>query len=406
MKRILLILSAMLLVSLLLSSCKKEEDNPFAHPERVEEKDSGLPRVYVKTPGNTAITSKEEWMEGATIRLVSPDGQETDLGTTNIKGRGNSTWTYPKKPYALKLDKEASILGMTTEKRWDLLANYIDRTDMRNAISFEVAHKTKSLDWTPHGEFVELYLNEVWQGNYYLCEHIKIDKNRLNLQKGGYLLELDTAFDEEYKFRSGLLDLPVQIKDWKGGDMTEERIAGITSEFNEIEALLVSEERESNGWQDLVDMDSFIDWWFVYELVQCGEPMHPKSCYMYRDNEGKLKAGPVWDFDWGTFRSGGEVTKFRIQNALFYKYLFSDSSFVKRVKEKWMESKNDFLAVTSFMEKTAEKIQISVDKDKTKWVMTTTVNKDEELSFEDAVATMKNNYVKHWEWMDSQISAL
>lgn len=397
---------ALLLASVLLSSCKKEEENPFAHPARVEEQDSGLPHLCINTPGNAAITSKEEWMEGATISLVFADGRETKLGTTKIKGRGNSTWKYPKKPYALKLDEDASLLGMPAEKRWDLLANYIDRTDMRNAVSFEVAHKTKSLDWTPHGEFVELYLNEVRQGNYYLCEHIKIDKNRLNLQKGGYLLELDTNYDEEFKFRSDSLDLPVMIKDWKGDDMTEERAAEIASEFNEIEALLVSDDRENNGWQNLVDMDSFIDWWFVYELVQCGEPKHPKSSYMYRDKGGKLKAGPVWDFDWGTFRSGGEVTIFRIKDALFYKYMFQDPSFVKRVKEKWTESKASFLSVTGFIDKTAQKIKVSVDKDKTKWAITTTVNKDEELSFDDAVATMKNNYVKHLEWMDSQISAL
>ncbi|MBQ6283698.1 MAG: hypothetical protein IJK70_02765, partial [Bacteroidales bacterium] len=76
------------------------------------------------------------------------------------------------------------------------------------------------------------------------------------------------------------------------------------------------------------------------------------------------------------------------------------------VKEKWTESKASFLSVTGFIDKTAQKIKVSVDKDKTKWAITTTVNKDEELSFDDAVATMKNNYVKHLEWMDSQISAL
>ena len=120
------------------------------------------------------------------------------------------------------------------------------------------------------------------------------------------------------------------------------RLIGIRAEFNEIEAKLVSDDITASGWQDYLDMDTFIDWWFVHELVQCGEPGHPKSSYMYRDKGGKLKAGPVWDFDWGTFRSS-EVHQFRIKKAIFYGYLFQDPAFVKRVKEKWKESRTDFL---------------------------------------------------------------
>jgi len=400
------LVSSILLAVFLLYSCSKEEESPFAHPARVEEEDSGLPHLCVNTPSGMVINSKEEWVESATVSLISADGKSTYLGLAKIKGRGNSTWNYPKKPYALKFNEDISLLGMPAEKRWDLLANYIDRTDMRNAVAFEIASKTQSLEWTPSGEFVEFYLNGLWLGNYYLCEHIKIDKERVNLHNGGYLLELDVNYDEDFKFKSDSLGLPVQIKDWKGEEMTEEWMGEIEAEFNEIEALLVSDDRETDGWQELVDMDTFIDWWFVYELVQCGEPGHPKSSYMYRDKGGKLKAGPVWDFDWGTFRSGGEVTRFRDKDAIFYKYLFKDPSFVQRVKEKWTRSKSDFLSVTSFIDKTAERIKISVDKDKTKWPMTTTTNKDESLSFDEAVSTLKNNYIKHWEWMDKQISAL
>lgn len=403
MKKKLLILAP---VFFLLFACTEKEDDPYTHPKREETKDSGLPHLCIDTPSRKDITSKKDWMTGASVSLTSASGEVTKLGTAQVKGRGNSTWTYPKKPYAVKLDAEAIVCGMPAETRWDLLANYIDRTDMRNAIGFELARRTKSLEWTPHGEFVELYLNSVWMGNYFLCEHIKIDKNRLDLKNGGYILELDTNFDEEFKFKSEKLNLPVQVKDWKGDDMTAARLAEIQTEFNRIEALIVSDSRATDGWQELVDMDSFIDWWFVYELVQCGESNHPKSCYMYHDKDGKLKAGPVWDFDWGTFRSGSEVTHFRNKSSIFYSYLFKDPSFVKRLKEKWGESKASFLSVTDFIDKTAKNISISVEQDKKKWPMTTTTNKDESMSFDEAVSTMKSNYKKHWEWMDQQISAL
>ena len=394
-----------LLVLPLLFSCGKEEESPSTHPAVEEPKEAVLPELNINLPQGQEINSKTVWVENATASLVSENGNITELGGAKIKGRGNSTWNYPKKPYALKLDKDASLLGMPAGKRWDLLANYIDRTEIRNAVAFEVANKTKSLEWTPKGRFVKLYINMIYHGVYYLCEHIKIDKNRLNLHEGGYLLELDVYYDEDFKFKSDSLGLPVQIKDWKGGEMTEERLSGIEKEFNEIESLIISEDRATNGWQNLVDMDTFIDWWFAYELSECGEPSGPKSSYMYRDKGGKLKAGPVWDFDWGTFRSGADVTHFRIKKAIFYKYLFQDPSFVKRVKEKWSESKSDFLSITGFIDEIAENVKGHVDRDKSKWPMTTTINYDESMSFEEAVATMKSNYKKHWEWMDKEINA-
>ena len=79
-------------------------------------RNTGLPVVRIKTP--FAVTSKENWMEGATLRIELPDGTVDYEGPMSIRGRGNSTWNYPKKPYALKLDEKAKILSMPSHKRW------------------------------------------------------------------------------------------------------------------------------------------------------------------------------------------------------------------------------------------------------------------------------------------------
>ena len=76
---------------------------------------------------------------------------------------------------------------MPKHKRWVLLANWMDRTLLRNDVAFEMARRV--MDWAPRGQFVELYLNGVHQGNYYLCEQIKVDKNRVNID------ELDKKMD-------------------------------------------------------------------------------------------------------------------------------------------------------------------------------------------------------------------
>lgn len=175
----------------------------------VEVRYSGLPVVFVETPDRSEIPSKfEDWLSDTRIKVYNPDWSVDLDMTTGIRGRGNSTWAYPKKPYALKLDSKSKVLGMREHKRWVLLANWMDRTLLRNAVSFRLSEMT-ALDYTPRGQFVELILNGEHMGNYYLCEHIKVDENRVNIDEldssetdGGYLMELDIYYDEINSCRS------------------------------------------------------------------------------------------------------------------------------------------------------------------------------------------------------------
>ena len=141
--------------------------------------ETSLPKVYITTPNGVGITSKEDWLKDGNIRIVDENGDEVLNASSSFKGRGNSTWTYPKKPYAIKLDKKAEVLGMPKHKRWVLLANWKDRTLMRNAVAFEMARVC--MDWTPRGRFVELYLNGIHQGNYYLCVNISSETLKTTL---------------------------------------------------------------------------------------------------------------------------------------------------------------------------------------------------------------------------------
>lgn len=386
----------------LLAGCRK--DYPEIDPDPAPVATKSLPQISITTPSHAAITSKNTWMTGASVTVIPNDGSGfKSLGKASIKGRGNTTWGFPKKPYAIKLDTKAEIFGLPKGARFDLLANYIDITCMRNAIALEIARRTKGQPWTPHCEFVELLLNEQQMGNYLLTEHIKIAKSRVDLKEGGYILELDTNFDEEFKFHSTLLNMPVMIKDYEGGEVNSRILAQIQTEFNELEAMVVSDDRETNGWQNYIDMDSFIDWWFVYELAQCGEPNHPKSSYMYKEPGGKLHMGPVWDFDWGTFRNGSWVENFRVKECIWYKYLFKDPAFVKRVKEKWAESKADFMGILDYIDETAEYVKRSAISDKSRWPMTTHENDDETIGFDNAISRLKQGYQRHLEWIDRQI---
>lgn len=266
--------------------------------------------------GTSAITDKN----GATVN-------EPLLASTRV--RGNVSQKMPKKPFAVKLDKKSGIFmndsdqsnDLPAHKRWVLLANWSDRTLMRNAIAFGIADifkqtfPTDGIAWNPSGQFVELVYNGVHVGNYYLCEHIKIDGNRLDIADPydkddaysgnpadyGYLLESDDGYDETVKFITKTY-IPFQFKD--DADAGGKMLAYAKGIVNGIDDNLYAG-NYSEAYKTM-DLTSFVDFLLIQELTMNGELAHPKSCHSYIE-DGKLYAGPVWDFDWQTFPNIGII---------------------------------------------------------------------------------------------------
>ena len=275
-------------------------------------------------------------------------------------------------------------------------------------MAFHIATKT-GLDYTPRGQFVEVFINGEHNGNYYLCEHIKVDENRVNVDEldetktdSGYIMELDVYYDEEFKFRSMNFGLPYMFKD--PDEVTPEQIDFFQGYVNNLEASLVDEERfKAREYENYIDVESFIDWWFVHELTDNSEPNHPKSTYMYKDQGGKLFAGPVWDFDWGTFCTASEYS---IKNALYYSRLFKNKTFVARVKERWSLLKPEFEKIPTFIESEAKRITPSEKMNHSMWPITRVVNGDESLTFDDAVQRMKSIYEQKVKWLDEAIKKM
>ncbi|MDO4758435.1 MAG: CotH kinase family protein [Rikenellaceae bacterium] len=246
--------------------------------------------------------------------LVDKDGRRVYFPIpASTRVRGNVTQQMPKKPFAVKLDKKHSVLGMPAHKRWVLLANWKDRTLMRNSVAFELAKIFKStfpndgMSWNPSGQFVELVYNGVYVGNYYLCEQIKIDSNRLDINDPmedsdstspadyGILMESDDGYDEAAQFTTACY-VPFLLKD----DASTEVLNYASSFVRGIEDNLYKNTKAGyNAAFEKMDLSSFIDFWLVQEIMMNSEVHHPKSCYSYINN-GKLYAGPVWDFDWNT----------------------------------------------------------------------------------------------------------
>lgn len=377
---------------------------------------SDLPVVYVNTP--SPVSNKTDWVKNSTIQIANAGEYNTIYEAANVRGRGNTTWDYPKKPYAIKLDKKAEVLGMPKHKRWCLLANWMDKTEMRNEIAFEIGRRMSGLAWTPRGKFVDLVFNGRYVGNYYLCEQIKIDSNRVNIDEmsetdisgneltGGYLLELDTYFDEVNKFRTQIMDLPVNFKDPDEDVLQNVQFEYIKDYMNDVELKLKEHVAYSNI-EALLDIDSFIDWWLHQELTLNWEANHPKSSYMYKMRNGKLFAGPIWDYDWGTFIDS--VGKgWIIKTAIWYGYLFTYPEFVERVKERWQIHRVLLDSIPEYIENVEALILESAQYDCQMWPIyeSSNYNGDEQLSFQESVNLLKNHYISRFNWIDENISKL
>ena len=376
---------------------------------------SELPVVYINTKDAAPIVSKETWLEESNIYITNAGKYNDKYEKSSIRGRGNTTWNYPKKPYAIKLNKKKEVLGMPKHKRWVLLANYVDKTCIRNSVAFELARRMEGLDWTPRGQHVDVVLNGQFLGNYFLCEQIKVDENRVNITEmeatdvdevaitGGYLMEIDKNFDEVNKFYSPIRNMPFMIKEPDEETLNPTQFAYISNHIAEVENALYGANSTTEEYLKYVDLDSFIDYWLVYELTGTGEPTHPKSVYMYKDRGDKIHAGPVWDFDYFTFQPYYNTMLINT-NAVWNDRIINDPATHPVIKQRWNARRDQFKTIAEEIDRQYESIIESAEYNATLWPLSLNVNRDDALSIKDAVARMRNYYVTKFEYMDSFIN--
>lgn len=258
---------------------------------------TNLPTVIIHTPGAEDITSKEVELS-SNVYIISEDGTDLLATTeTGVRGRGNASWEFPKKPYRLKFSKKQSPLNApASAKKWTLINNYGDKTLMRNIIAFEVS-RIVGQSYTPFCHPVDLVLNGEYRGCYQLCDQVEAASGRVEA-KDGYLIEIDAyAYGEEVYFESNG-GTPVTVKHPDEDDITSEQKQFIKDYYNSMEqAVFASNFTDPTyGYRRYLDLDSFLRHFLIGEFS--GNSDTYWSAYMYKDgSDGKLFSGPCWDFD-------------------------------------------------------------------------------------------------------------
>ncbi len=323
--------------------------------------DTGLPVFWIETANATSITSKEDYVDA--ILAVDPgigyEQQQREI-EMEIRGRGNSTWGMPKKPYRLKFKEKTEILGFPATKNWVLLANYADKTLLRNYVAFELGNQLMD-GFTPRTAFVEVYLNGEYQGTYHLTDQIRIEESRVAIDEledtdgetpaitGGYLLEIDERLDEDHWFISDILEFPITFKSPE--EPTTAQTKYITSYIREFEEIIDSKDigTRTEEYSQYIDIPSFIDYYIISEILKNNDTGIGTSVFLHKPRNGKLKMGPLWDFDISAgninYHGNDDPEGWWIKTVnRWYIRLFKDKKFELAVKARWNEIKPTILS--------------------------------------------------------------
>lgn len=327
------------------------------------------PRIDIDIENGKSVTSKDVYLK-AQIRITGYGVYDDFVDSVNVKGRGNSTWSYPKKPYRLKFEESCKPFGLTKGKNWVLLANYQRGSMMANAIAMKVGQLAQ-VPFTNHIIPVDLYMNGSYMGSYMFTEHVRFGNNSVDINEDldGYMLELDSYYDEDYRFKSENYNLPVNIKEPGLSDMEADEANSmyymIQGDFNRFESAVYNGTKLSG----MLDVDVAARFMLTNDIVLNQELGHPKSTFLWREDmassQSKIMMGPLWDFDWGFgYESGSNycyngATSSLLKSGMssspgykFFKALMGNEEFKKYYYKVWKEfiDKRHITEVVEFLD--------------------------------------------------------
>ena len=259
----------------------------------------GLPIINIELNGVTQDEinsgSKDIKYEGNELSLYN-NGNMLEYDNVEVKGRGNATWTWDKRPYRIKFDEKVDMLGMGKAKKWCLLANYKDETNLRTEIGFTL-EKMLGMKYVMDGRFVELYIDGNYQGLYYLTKAVEVSSSVVDIEDElGVLVELDNIYgtlEEEY-YTTGEGDI-LTVKDVVNEENEEVAMKEFLASYNELEKAVKKGDYERV--QELADVESFAQYYLLSEFT-VNPDAYWTSFYFYKDGaEDVIHMGPGWDFD-------------------------------------------------------------------------------------------------------------
>jgi hypothetical protein len=434
---------------------------------------STLPLMILDGYGKGPSTNKDVYLDAA-VMIWDPAGasatftaRPTIVARSAYHLRGQSSANFPQKPYKVEFrdngdgDMKLPVLGMPAEADWALIAPYYDRALIRNPFIYGLGRDMGML--APRLQYVEVYVNTAnrpvsasdYQGVYWLTETIENGPARFDLKQleekdttlpaisGGYIFKFDQAAAEEPKltctgsspisgggFGMGTggmggsrgtcwVDLEVVDPEPLGA----EQKAWLTQYIQEFHNSLHT--TPIGNYANWIDVPSFVDNLIINELSR-NVDAYVRSSYYHKDRDGKLKGGPLWDYNFslavggsGTIAPAPTMNGFQFQGTRnvnnWYPKLAADPPFMNMVKARYQALRGNLLSDASIQQRidtlivplTAEVIA----RDYAKWPPSTVlpngrmgiVSGPSATTWDGQLKAMRDFLTARLAWMDTQL---
>lgn len=404
-----------------------------------------VPVIRITTENGAPVVDKKNYIKG-TVVIEDPAGMywdtprlELKMTKDGIRGRGNTTWDMPKKPYKMKFDSKVSIFGLGEDKEWVILANYADKTLLRNVVAMKLS-EIVGMPWTPAMLPVEVYMNGSYLGCYTFSEHKKVSEHRVDLDivgesdnsgdavTGDYYMEIEQNQDETTCFYTQVCGIPMMFSEPEVP--TAAQLQYVKDYFRQAETAL----RSSNftdpdtGWQKYIDIETFAKAYLVNELTKNIDGNMRKSSFITKKKNDKFQMYHLWDYDLALgncnylddeFGASDGPEGWFIKDYTWARYsplgyhhqwftiLTKDPAFCAKVKEIWNTHYDELKNIPGFIDQMATYLKDAQKRNFEKWnILNTHVwpNVVVTGSYQGEIDYLKSFYSSRFNWLDGRIN--
>ncbi len=371
-------------------------------------------------------------------------------GDIGIEIRGNGSATWLKKAFLFETreangdNNNVSLLDMPIENDWILYAPYIDRTAMRNILTYDLACQMGS--YASRTAYCELIINGEYRGLYVLEEKIKQDVNRVDITKfdddnslpdeGGYIIRIDSWWNNVVGWQSENLFEKDGVEWWPRyqyvypnyNKISEAQKQYIQDYMLDVDNLLfdLTPEDSNTNLTDLLDLNSFVDLFIINEFTRNPDG-YRLSTYMHLDptaDQPRLKLGPVWDYNVGygnyinrfgnatTWEYDNDWWEIEVRIPFWWETLMANQAFLEKVICRWEELRESIITPQRFNQKIDSLdllVQNAIERNNQVWttdLITSDVHWASTESYDQNVSDLKTWIQDRIDWMDNKFASL
>ena len=373
---------------------------------------AGIPRIVIETKKHREIKDRETEIP-AKLQIWGENAPESGIMELTIRGRGNTSWDeMPKKSYKIEFINKQTMLGMPKDRDWALIANYADKTLMKNYLAYHLAAEF-GVYYSPKCEFAEIYLNGDYLGVYLLTETIKISPDRIQLPKNSnsYIVEIDGHIRKGEQFvTSNILSTNNKIfRIHFPKKANEEELAIIKNHIYSFETFLSEiKDSDSTNIEQWIDKEEYIKYYWIQEFIKNTDAAFFTSVYFSWERNSVIKMGPIWDFDLSLGghpnEQGNSPYGWCIKYSYWNKYLFKDTVFSASIKNFWQANGIQFNSIFNYIDSMALILSKAASNNFKRWnILQSTESRFHKKSFNNYIEAI--NVTKDWiyerkKWID------